>query len=317
MASRWDQALVRVASAKDPTALPTDDKVLFYDERTITIFDKFPKARYHFLVLPRIPFRAQSGGLSAQSARGTPMLSAANGRLNFGATGSNVVPTSHLKSISSLLASPYAAEVLETLRKTSDRVLQHVQNDMREHYGVVWDTERAFHAVPSMVHLHLHVVSMDLVSDRLKHKKHFISFHPKLGFALQLDAVEEMVRQGRQSLPKSEQSYEQLLRGPLTSHHTGQTFRVLPELKAHLESYWHEILLADSRAADRGAVAETSTKRGSGHVDLGKATTGRGSTDQRPSQSRKTSSARISEVECAADQRSPSPESDELSLPTR
>lgn len=28
-----------------------------------------------------------------------------------------------------------------------------------------------FHAVPSMKHVHLHVISTDLVSDRLKHKK--------------------------------------------------------------------------------------------------------------------------------------------------
>ena len=38
-------------------------------------------------------------------------------------------------------------------------------------------------------HLHLHIVASDLFSDRLKHKKHYNSFHPKLGFFLHLDDV--------------------------------------------------------------------------------------------------------------------------------
>ncbi len=39
--SKWNQALVRIASASDPTALPTTDRILFYDDRTITIYDGF------------------------------------------------------------------------------------------------------------------------------------------------------------------------------------------------------------------------------------------------------------------------------------
>ncbi len=38
-------------------------------------------------------------------------------------------------------------------------------------------------------HIHLHIVSSDLCSEKLKHKKHYNSFHPKLGFFLHLDEV--------------------------------------------------------------------------------------------------------------------------------
>jgi hypothetical protein len=38
-------------------------------------------------------------------------------------------------------------------------------------------------------HLHLHVLSNDLRSEKLKHKKHYNSFHPNLGFFLHLHDV--------------------------------------------------------------------------------------------------------------------------------
>lgn len=38
-------------------------------------------------------------------------------------------------------------------------------------------------------HLHLHVLSNDLCSEKMKHKKHYNSFHPKLGYFVHLDEV--------------------------------------------------------------------------------------------------------------------------------
>ncbi len=212
MPQAWNQALVRIASAKDPNALPTDDRVLFYDDRTITIYDKFAKAQYHFLVLPRIPFKLANGRDKGNPAQAPPALSAANGKLTLGSTSSNVVPASHLRNISALMTSPYVVEVLAAVREASDRVLDHIRDDMQRKHGVTWSIERAFHAVPSMEHLHLHVTSMDLVSDRLKHKKHYLSFVPTVDFAQRLDDVDKMVAEGRQALPKSERAYENLLK---------------------------------------------------------------------------------------------------------
>jgi hypothetical protein len=37
--------------------------------------------------------------------------------------------------------------------------------------GVQWGVRVGFHAIPSMDTVHLHVISDDLVSERLKHKK--------------------------------------------------------------------------------------------------------------------------------------------------
>ena len=40
-------------------------------------------------------------------------------------------------------------------------------------------------------HLHLHVLSSDLLSEKMKNKKHYNSFHPKLGFFLDIQEVLE------------------------------------------------------------------------------------------------------------------------------
>ena len=39
------------------------------------------------------------------------------------------------------------------------------------------DVMAGVHAGPSMNHLHVHVVSRDFVSDRMRHRKHYNSFH--------------------------------------------------------------------------------------------------------------------------------------------
>lgn len=91
--------------------------------------------------------------------------------------------------------------------------------------------------------LHLHVISNDLVSDRLKNKKHYLSFHPTLGFWLPISKVLELQASGAKTLPKSPQAYEAMLKGPLISHYdpAGKTLlNTMPKLKEYLEKQWVE-----------------------------------------------------------------------------
>lgn len=62
--------------------------------------------------------------------------------------------------------------------------------------GSEWGIHCGFHAVPSMRHLHLHVISDDFVSDRLKYRKHYLSFHPTLDHFVTLEDALAMARQG-------------------------------------------------------------------------------------------------------------------------
>ena len=47
------------ATQKDPSRHLPASVHLLSNDHALTIFDKYPKAKYHFLVLPRWPFTAQ------------------------------------------------------------------------------------------------------------------------------------------------------------------------------------------------------------------------------------------------------------------
>lgn len=145
----WSAALTRYAQTPDPSKLaPTE--VLHWDDQTITIHDGFEKAKYHFLVLPRIPFRRRKPKADAASGSGSgiqqssttpaaeadkdgddikpPQLQSVGGKLTFGASSNQseaaaaTVPKNHIFNLSDLLRSPYAAEVLDAMSVTAERV---------------------------------------------------------------------------------------------------------------------------------------------------------------------------------------------------
>jgi len=102
----------------NPTDLPSS--VLFcHTETSLTIFDAYPKAMFHFLVLPR------------------------------------VIPpttTSELTSLRSLLTieKERAWGIVETLGKDAEQVRGMVEDEMVKRYGFKWDIWIGFHSVPSM-----------------------------------------------------------------------------------------------------------------------------------------------------------------------
>ncbi|EDP44395.1 hypothetical protein MGL_0877 [Malassezia globosa CBS 7966] len=190
------------------------DMLVDHDPYTYTICDGYAKAQYHFLILPRIPFYidVQDQGISTRVQ----------------------VPTRDLDSIQALLQSRHASAVLDRLGEARHRLVHRIHASMRQariephgHYafypcsddkdqhaeGVAWHVHCGFHSVPSMRHLHLHVISNDLVSNRLKHKKvscigsthmlmhcsllqHYLSFHPAVGFSLPLEKAQALAAQG-------------------------------------------------------------------------------------------------------------------------
>ncbi|MCO5565818.1 hypothetical protein L7F22_019493 [Adiantum nelumboides] len=257
----WNTALTQFAKTVNPKSQLPKGVYLRSDTHTLAIYDGYPKAKFHFLILPRIPFNLDQSNNSgtavsqstSSSSASKPALGLAGGKLNLGASSKGLtVPAAHLHSLSSLLASPYASEVLEKMRKQSESVVELIKEEMR-HYPlpdasddgtcqVEWPIRVGFHAVPSMDTIHLHVISDDLVSDRLKHKKHYQSFHPTHGFWLELDTIQELVRQGKKSLPNSEAHYESLLKSPLISFRDGKVYPNMPKLKDHLEQAWIENL---------------------------------------------------------------------------
>jgi len=198
------------AQKSNPASLPPS--VLFtHTPETLTIFDAYPKSTFHFLVLPRI----------------TPPLTVFD-----------------LSSLRTLLNTDKAKarEVLTRLNEDAKGVKGMIEEEMKKRYGFQWGVWMGFHAVPSMEHLHVHVLSADLCSPAMKTKKHYNSFHPKHGFFLHFDEVlswldaEESYFETMSKLEKSR--YEPLLKDDLVCWRCGHVLKNMPALKVHLQEEW-------------------------------------------------------------------------------
>ncbi|KZS99263.1 hypothetical protein SISNIDRAFT_448138 [Sistotremastrum niveocremeum HHB9708] len=202
--------LRQYASKTDPATLPPT--VLFsHSTTTLTIFDAYPKATFHFLILPRV---------------------------------SPNCPSSALANLKSVLAwdKDKAKQCIRDLQSNALELRDKIEEEMMEKYGFKWDVWMGFHAVPSLEHLHLHVISSDLCAPALKNKKHYNSFHSKLGFFLHLNDVLEWfdaTESHFKTMAKLEKSkYEPLLKDDLVCHRCYERQKNIPTLKTHLQSHF-------------------------------------------------------------------------------
>jgi aprataxin len=107
------------ATKSKPETLPSS--ILFSsNEKTLTIFDAYPKAIFHFLVLPR------PSGVSL-----------------------SVFELANLRSLLKVGRNK-AKAVLDILKDEALRVKANIEDEMKNRYGFVWDIWIGFHAVPSM-----------------------------------------------------------------------------------------------------------------------------------------------------------------------
>lgn len=114
----WSTALRAYATKKDPSTLPAT--VLFsHSDSTLTIFDAYPKAIFHFLILPRP----------------SPTISVLD-----------------LSSLRSLIRKDtgLALETLKGLQTEAEKLKGEIQAEMSERYGFSWAIHCGFHALPSM-----------------------------------------------------------------------------------------------------------------------------------------------------------------------
>ncbi|EIN07393.1 HIT-like protein, partial [Punctularia strigosozonata HHB-11173 SS5] len=198
-----------------PSSLPAS-VLLQHTPTTLTIFDAYPKSMFHFLILPRV--------LTSE-----PALTA--------------------KDISSLRTlckrgKDQAKAVVFGLAEEAQRVRATIEEEMVNRYGFKWEIWTGFHTVPSMEHLHLHVLSADLVSSAMKNKRHYNSFHPTRGFFLHLDEVLSWFDSDDSSFATMSAldptRYESLLKEDLSCFRCEQEFKQMPKLKEHLKEEWEK-----------------------------------------------------------------------------
>ncbi|KAH7340220.1 HIT-like domain-containing protein [Rhizoctonia solani] len=185
------------------------DLLLSESEHCITIFDKYPKAMFHFLILPKF---------------------------------SVTITASATTNLSTFLRwdKQVALECLQHMKRDAETAKSMVEDEMMKQHGFKWDVLIGFHAVPSMDHVHLHVLSSDLCSPTLKKKHHYNSFRPDLGFFLHLEDVLKWFDFPSATPFSKAQKYEPLLKRDLECFKCQETFKTIPQLKSHLQKEWDE-----------------------------------------------------------------------------
>ncbi|XP_056103212.1 aprataxin isoform X2 [Rhinichthys klamathensis goyatoka] len=176
-AGHWSQGLK--VSMQDPKMQ------VYKDDRVVVIKDKYPKARYHWLVLP-------------------------------------------WDSISSLKAlRPEHVDLLKHMQRVGDRMVQQCRDAHKLHFRM------GYHAIPSMSHVHLHVISQDFDSPCLKNKKHWNSFTTDY-FVESQDVVAMLERDGKVTV---KEGASELLKLPLRCHACRKEQPTIPKLKEHLKTH--------------------------------------------------------------------------------
>uniref|UniRef100_A0A2K5JG33 Aprataxin n=1 Tax=Colobus angolensis palliatus TaxID=336983 RepID=A0A2K5JG33_COLAP len=161
-------------------------KKVYKDEQVVVIKDKYPKARYHWLVLPWT-------AISSLKA----------------------VTREHL-------------ELLKHMHTVGEKVIVDFAGSSKLRFRL------GYHAIPSMSHVHLHVISQDFDSPCLKNKKHWNSFNTE--YFLESQAVIEMVQEAGRVTVRD--GMPELLKLPLRCHECQQLLPSIPQLKEHLRKHW-------------------------------------------------------------------------------
>ncbi|KAL4912273.1 HIT-like domain-containing protein [Aspergillus aurantiobrunneus] len=137
--------------------------VVYYNDDFVVIHDLFPKSTLHLLLLPRDPEKtllhpveafddAEFLGKVKEEAKKVRTLAAGELRRKYGKY------------------SGRDRERQEALDAEPPPETLPVGRDWEQ------DVMCGIHAHPSMNHLHVHIISVDRYSDRLKHRKHYNSF---------------------------------------------------------------------------------------------------------------------------------------------
>ena len=139
-----------------------------------------------------------------------------------------VVPMDpHLQSLNDLTKDH--VQLLQHMLWASAQYAEHLRSSSHPKLRFI----SGFHSIPSLPPLHMHLISLDLDSDSLKHKKHYNSFATQ--FFLPTQSVIEDI--GEHGEVTRNQQVEQLMafeKMPLRCLWCQQPFEGMPELKGHI-----------------------------------------------------------------------------------
>ncbi|KAK3502505.1 HIT-like domain-containing protein [Neurospora crassa] len=158
--SKWSGALLEYID--HPDRFP--QQVIRVTEKTVLIRDAFPKATVHLLLIPRSPDHYDLHPLQAfQDKDFLAMMR------DEAASAACLAAAELQRNISRFSVSSKARN------EAMDKGIPFDQLPHGRDY--LPDIRIGVHAHPSMDHLHVHIISRDMHSDKLKHRKHYNSFN--------------------------------------------------------------------------------------------------------------------------------------------
>lgn len=142
------------------------------------------------------------------------------------------------------------------LNEEANNVKKMIEEEMMKMYKFKWDIWIGFHPISSMEHLHLHVLSADLYSPKMKLKKHYNSFHPSLGFFLHLKDVlswfDAVPSYYQRMIKLDANDYESLLKdGGLCCWRCDRALVSMPKLKVHLRDEFDKLTMREKAKSER------------------------------------------------------------------
>lgn len=174
--ANWKDGLVR--------ALNDPDQIFETDELTVTLKDGFPKAKYHYLIVPR------------ESINSVKELSRRN------------------------------LDLLNHIHKVAEDLISRVHKKepgLRFRFG--------YHAVPSMNRLHMHIISQDFDSPRMRTRHHWNTFNTE--YFMDSTTVTETLKSVGY-IEVDEEKYEALLTLQMKCNICPRRYEDMTALKSHL-----------------------------------------------------------------------------------
>eukprot|EP00903_Cladosiphon_okamuranus_P008221 g7914.t1 len=192
----WKLALVQYLKDRDGPRSPEMQNEVFYeDDQCLVIYDGYPKARFHLLLLPKPKF------LDVKEPK-------------------DLRRDQHLSRLRQLHAT--GTEIAEALSQQGAGVVRC-----------------GYHGIPSLQPLHLHIISQDFDSVRIKKLRHYNSF--TTGFFAEACWVEARLQE-RGSLQLDAQRLKALEATPPRCFRCGQRMGNLWVLKEHIRTCRHAIV---------------------------------------------------------------------------
>lgn len=128
--------------------------LLYNDENVLIIKDAFPKALRHYLIIPKSPNKTHVH----------PLLVFQNDPQFY------TLIENYVKKTKQLIIDDLFGSGLLKFDKADTLATQEFMNRF---------LKAGVHSIPSLSNLHVHVITQDFYSSRLKHKKHYNSFTTK------------------------------------------------------------------------------------------------------------------------------------------